>query len=129
MVALSDVENLIDGKTLPARSGSWIEKIRPVDETVLCRVARSDAYDVADAVAAARTAQLTWVELTAVARGDVVRELALLLRERREEASAIVVEETGKPEALALGETDAAIEMGLFVAGEGRRSYGRTTTT
>jgi aldehyde dehydrogenase (NAD+) len=29
---------------------------------------------------------------------------------------------------LALGETDAAVEMGLFVAGEGRRSYGRTTT-
>jgi aldehyde dehydrogenase (NAD+) len=30
--------------------------------------------------------------------------------------------------ALALGETDAAVEMGFFVAGEGRRSYGRTTT-
>ena len=29
---------------------------------------------------------------------------------------------------LALGETDAAVEMGLFIAGEGRRSYGRTTT-
>jgi aldehyde dehydrogenase (NAD+) len=57
-----------------------------------------------------------------------MRELALSLRARREEASAIVVEETGKPEALALGETDAAVEMGLFVAGEGRRSYGRTTT-
>ena len=39
-----------------------------------------------------------------------------------------MVEETGKPEELALGETDAAVEMGLFVAGEGRRSYGRTTT-
>ena len=83
---------------------------------------------MSDAVAAARSAQPAWAERTAVARGDVVRELALLLRERRDEASAIVVEETGKPEALALGETDAAIEMGLFVAGEGRRSYGRTTT-
>ena len=38
------------------------------------------------------------------------------------------MEETGKPEELALGETDAAVEMGLFIAGEGRRSYGRTTT-
>jgi aldehyde dehydrogenase (NAD+) len=57
-----------------------------------------------------------------------MRELALLLRERREEASAIVMAETGKPEELALGETDAAVEMGLFIAGEGRRSYGRTTT-
>ena len=54
--------------------------------------------------------------------------IALRLRERREELSAAVVAETGKPEALALAETDAAVEMGLFVAGEGRRFYGRTTT-
>jgi alpha-ketoglutaric semialdehyde dehydrogenase len=40
----------------------------------------------------------------------------------------MVAEETGKTLDLARGETDAAVEMGLFVAGEGRRSYGRTTT-
>ena len=128
MVALQDVENLIDGRPVAARSGALLEKLRPADETTLCRFARSGADDVADAVAAARAAQPAWAERTAVARGDIVRELALLLRDRREEASAIVVEETGKPVDLALGETDAAIEMGLFVAGEGRRSYGRTTT-
>ena len=127
-MVVEDVHNLIDGHEVPARSGEWLEKIRPADESVLCRVARSGADDASAAVEAARAAQPAWAELTAVARGDVVRELALLLRERRDEASAIVVEETGKSEQLALGETDAAIEMGLFVAGEGRRSYGRTTT-
>jgi aldehyde dehydrogenase (NAD+) len=125
---VGDVQNLIDGRLRPARSGEWLEKIAPANEQVLCRVARSGAEDVADAVAAARAAQPEWGERTAVARGDVVRELALLLRDRSEEASAIVAEETGKPLSLALGETDAAVEMGLFVAGEGRRSYGRTTT-
>jgi aldehyde dehydrogenase (NAD+) len=84
--------------------------------------------DVAAAVSAARAAQPAWAERTAVERGDIVRELALLLRERREEASAIVAAETGKPMELALAETDAAVEMGRFIAGEGRRSYGRTTT-
>ena len=123
-----DVLNLIGGRLVAARSGEWLEKVQPADESVLCRVARSGADDVADAVSAARAAQPAWAERTAVARGDVVRELALLLRESREAASAIVAEETGKPEQLAIGETDAAIEMGLFVAGEGRRSYGRTTT-
>jgi aldehyde dehydrogenase (NAD+) len=125
---LVDVENLVDGTHRPARSGEWLEKTGPADETTLCRVARSGAADVADAVSAARTAQPAWAELTPVARGDVVRELALLLRDRREEASALVADETGKPLELARGETDAAVEMGLFVAGEGRRSYGRTTT-
>jgi aldehyde dehydrogenase (NAD+) len=64
-----------------------------------------------------------------VERGELVRELALALRARREEAAAIVAEETGKSMELALGETDAAVEMGFFVAGEGRRLYGRTTTS
>src|SRR6185436_5743934 len=73
-------------------------------------------------------AQLEWGARTAVERGGVVRAIAELLRERREEASEIVADETGKSLELARGETDAAVEMGLFVAGEGRRSYGRTTT-
>jgi acyl-CoA reductase-like NAD-dependent aldehyde dehydrogenase len=122
------VENLIGGERVPARGGDWLEKHRPADETLLCRVARSRAADVDDAVGAAQEAQPAWADRTAVARGDVMRELALLLREHRETASEIVMEETGKPEELAFGETDAAVEMGLFTAGEGRRSYGRTTT-
>jgi len=80
-------------------------------------------------VKAARAAQPPWAERTAVERGDAVRELALLLKDRREEASALVAEETGKSIDLAFGETDAAVEMGMFVAGEGRRSYGKTTTS
>ena len=79
-------------------------------------------------MAAARDAQPEWGARTAVERGNVVRSIAELLRERREEASELVAAETGKSLALARGETDAAVEMGFFVAGEGRRSYGRTTT-
>ena len=128
MVAGEDVTNLVAGESVPAASGEWLDKLRPADGSLLCRVARSGAEDVDRAVAAARAAQPEWAASTAVERGDLLRDLALLLRERREEASAVVVEETGKPRELALGETDAAVEMGLFVAGEGRRSYGRTTT-
>jgi acyl-CoA reductase-like NAD-dependent aldehyde dehydrogenase len=124
----SEIPNLIEGEASPAGSGAWLEKLRPADGTLLCRVARSDAEDVDRAVGAARAAQPEWAERTAVERGDVLRELALLLRERREELAAIVVDETGKPLELARGEVDAAAEMGMFVAGEGRRSYGRTTT-
>ncbi|MGH3132783.1 MAG: aldehyde dehydrogenase family protein [Gaiellaceae bacterium] len=122
------VPNLIDGQAVTPMSGDWLDKLRPADGTVLCRVARSGADDVEAAVTAARAAQPAWAERSPVERGEIVRELALLLRERREEASEIVVEETGKPLELARAETDAAVEMGLFVAGEGRRSYGRTTT-
>jgi acyl-CoA reductase-like NAD-dependent aldehyde dehydrogenase len=124
----AEIPNLIGAEAVPASSRAWLEKLRPADGALLCRVAASDADDVAAAVAAARAAQPAWAERTPVERGDLVRELAVLLRERREEASEIVAAETGKPLELARGETDAAVEMGLFVAGEGRRSYGRTTT-
>ncbi|MDX6388464.1 MAG: alpha-ketoglutaric semialdehyde dehydrogenase, partial [Gaiellaceae bacterium] len=70
-----------------------------------------------------------WAARTPVERGEIVRELALALRARREEAAEVVTAETGKSLDLALAEADAAVEMGFFVAGEGRRLYGRTTTS
>jgi acyl-CoA reductase-like NAD-dependent aldehyde dehydrogenase len=129
LVADGDALNRIGGDEVPAASGDWIGKVRPADATTLCRVARSGVLDVDAAVASARAAQPSWADRTPVERGDIVREIALALRVRREELAALVVEETGKPESLALAEADAAIEMGLFVAGEGRRYYGRTTTS
>jgi len=124
----ADVPNLVGGEERPPASGAWLDKTRPADGEPLCRVARSGAADAAAALEAARGAQGEWGARTAVERGNVVRAIAELLRERREEASELVAAETGKPLELARGETDAAVEMGLFVAGEGRRSYGRTTT-
>jgi len=128
LVIREDVPNFVDGGAVPPISSEWLDKLRPANGTLLCRLARSRSEDVEVAVAAARAAQPGWAERTPVERGEILRELALSLRARRDEASAIVVAETGKPLELALGETDAAAEMGLFVAGEGRRSYGRTTT-
>ena len=124
----AEIGNLVDGRFAPPASGGWLDKHRPADGTLLCRAARSGADDVAAAVAAARRAQPEWAERTVVSRGDLLREIALLMRERRGEIAEVVAAETGKSPALAIGEADAAIEMGLFVAGEGRRFYGRTTT-
>jgi acyl-CoA reductase-like NAD-dependent aldehyde dehydrogenase len=127
-VSVAQVPNLVAGDERPAAGGTWLDKTRPADGGPLCRVARSGAVDADEAVAAARAAQAEWATRTTVDRGNVVRSIAELLRERREEATELAAAETGKPVEVASGETDAAIEMGFFVAGEGRRSYGRTTT-
>ena len=123
------IANLIDGCAAPAARGEVLEKHRPSDGSLLCTLPRSTEADVTEAVSAARSAQRAWAARTPVERGDVVRDLALSLRARRDEAAELVVAETGKAAALALGEVDAAIEMGFFIAGEGRRLYGRTTTS
>jgi acyl-CoA reductase-like NAD-dependent aldehyde dehydrogenase len=124
-----NISNLIAGSEAPAASGQTFTKLRPADGSPLCGVARSGDEDVRGAVASARAAQSEWGAQTPVERGRFVRELALALQARRDELAEAVVAETGKPLELALGETDAAIEMGFFVAGEGRRLYGRTTTS
>jgi aldehyde dehydrogenase (NAD+) len=126
---LTDVLNLVGGRDAPAGSGESFAKLQPTDGAVLCNVARSGAAEVEGAVTAAWAAQAGWAAVTPVERGRLVRELALALQEVREEAAELVVAETGKSLELALGEADAAVEMGFFVAGEGRRLYGRTTTS
>ncbi|MBM42373.1 MAG: aldehyde dehydrogenase [Acidobacteria bacterium] len=123
------IPNWIDGEERPARDGQTLPKLNPATGVPLCRLSRSGASDVEDAVGAAGAAQEAWADLSPVARGDLLRDAALLMRERREEIAEIVSLETGKSMKDALGETGAAVEMGLFVAGEGRRFYGRTTTS
>ena len=123
-----EVANLVGGERAPAAGGTF-EKLRPADGTLLCRVARSGAAEVEAAVAAAQAAQPQWAARTPVERGRILRELALALQARREEAAELVAEETGKSLELAAAEADAAVEMAFFVAGEGRRLYGRTTTS
>ena len=123
------VANIVGGEPRSPSAQATFVKRRPADGGELCAVPRSTAAEVAEAVAAARAAQPGWAQVTAVERGRLLRELALRLQDERDEAVDRVVAETGKSADLALGEADAAVEMGFFVAGEGRRLYGRTTTS
>jgi aldehyde dehydrogenase (NAD+) len=125
----SRIDNWIDGAERQSAAGETFVKVTPHDGRRLCAVARSRAEDVRRAVAAARRAQPAWAERTPVQRGDVIRAAALLMRERADALSRLVALEAGKPLRDARGETGAAIEMGFFVSGEGRRFYGRTTTS
>jgi aldehyde dehydrogenase (NAD+) len=123
------VPNQIGGRDALPIDGRTFAKIDPATGRTLCQVARSTAADVGAAVEAARAAQPAWAATTVVRRGEILRQLAVLMREQRAAIADLVARETGKSRKDALGETDAAIEMGFFVAGEGRRFYGQTTTS
>lgn len=120
--------NWIDGAQRAAASGETFEKRSPASGEVLLTAARSRADDVARAVAAAQAAQPGWDALGVVARGDLLRELALAVRERAEEVAAVVASETGMAPRQARGEVQGAFELGMFMAGEGRRYYGKTAS-
>ena len=123
------IPNFIGGRELPAQDGRTLANLNPATGVQLCTAARSGKADIDAAVDTARCAQVDWAGMTPVARGDVLRDAALLMRDRCEQFAEIVSLETGKSRKDALGETGAAVEMGLFVAGEGRRFYGKTTTS
>jgi aldehyde dehydrogenase (NAD+) len=124
--AVTTIGNVIAGEERPAASGASFEKLAPASGEVLSLVARSDAADVEAAVAAAADAQPAWADRTVEERGRVLRRIAQLLERDREQIAAVVSAETGKSPKDAKGETDGAIELGYFIAGEGRRFYGRT---
>jgi len=123
------VNNFIAGEHRPARSGETIPKRAPATGEVISLVARSTADDTLEAIAVARDVQPAWARRTPVERGAILRRIAQLLERHAEQVAAMVAEETGKSRKEALGETGGAIEMGYFVAGEGRRFYGKTTTS
>lgn len=123
------INNWIAGQQESASSGEVIPKLNPANGSRLCDLTRSRAADVDRAVKSSSTAQPRWAERTPVERGDILREVALRLREWRDDMAEVVALETGKSPKEALGETAGAIELGLFMAGEGRRFYGRTTTS
>jgi aldehyde dehydrogenase (NAD+) len=123
------IGNWINGCEEASQTSLVFDKINPATGQLLCRVTRSDKEDIDRAVRLCREKQPAWAAKTVVSRGDILREIALLMRSQRSWLAQIVHLETGKSMKDALSETDAAIEMGLFVAGEGRRYYGRTSTS
>ena len=123
------VANWIGGAERFAFSGDVFEKISPHDGSVVCRAARSREIDVEAAVSAAAAAQPAWAQMPAVQRGEILHALAMGLMARAEDMARVVSAETGKSFKDAFGETKGAVQQGLFMAGEGMRLYGRTTTS
>ena len=123
------IPNWINGEECAAISKETFDNVSPDTGRKLCDVARSGEQDVQNAIQAARRAQPAWAELTPVQRGDQLYEIVRIMRKYQKEIAATVALETGMSYSAALGETGGAIAEGEFMAGEGRRFYGRTTTS
>ncbi|GBE43851.1 aldehyde dehydrogenase, thermostable [bacterium BMS3Bbin10] len=121
--------NWIAGEECAADGGETFDKISPHDGAVLCSAARSRQADAGAAVAAAAIAQPAWAAMPAVQRGNILHDVVMRLRARAGDMARTVALETGKSPGEAMGETGGAIQQGLFMAGEGMRLYGRTTTS
>jgi aldehyde dehydrogenase (NAD+) len=123
------IPNWIDGFESEPSTGESFAKTSPAYGKEIWRVACSRSADVARAVDSAVSAFPAWSDQTPVVRGDMLMAVTRAMRRHRDDIAAIVSAETGMSFTAAIAETDAAIAQGEFMAGEGRRLYGRTTTS
>jgi aldehyde dehydrogenase (NAD+) len=123
------ITNWIDGRESEASDGERFTKHSPATAKEICRVTRSRSSDVTRAIESAANAFAAWSAQTPVARGEILMAVTRAMRRHREYLAAVVAAETGMSFKSALTETGGAIALGEFMAGEGRRLYGRTTTS
>src|SRR6516162_7949407 len=120
--------NLIGGEWQPAASGKTNLNLNPADhDDVVGSFPSSGPEDVAKAVAAAKKAFATWRLVPAPRRAEVLVRAGLLLQQRKEQYARDMTREMGKVLAETRGDVQEAIDEAFYVAGEGRRLFGKTT--
>ena len=89
----------IDGASVDAADGATYDDLDPASGEVFARIASGGAADVERAVAAARRAfdAGPWPRTTAAQRAKVLRRLAELLVEQREDLARLESRDAGKP--------------------------------
>ena len=119
--------NFIDGAWVDAASGATFDSSEPATGDHVGTFPRSAAADVDRAVDAARAAWESWRLVPAPKRAEVLYAFAARLAERKAELAELMSREMGKVLVEAGGDVQEAIDMSLYMAGEGRRLFGQTT--
>jgi alpha-ketoglutaric semialdehyde dehydrogenase len=123
-MAAKDYLNYIGGKWVPARSGKKFESHNPANGELIGAVQSSDREDVEDAVQAAVGAFQKWRKYPAPKRAELIYRVSEILRARKQEMGELLTREMGKVLPEALGDVQEAIDMAMYMAGEGRRLNG-----
>jgi alpha-ketoglutaric semialdehyde dehydrogenase len=121
------VGNRIGGESVPAADGQTFESRNPAHSADVIGVfPRSGQADVDAATRAARAAFAGWRSTPWPQRGALILRAAEILEQRKEELARLMTREMGKVLTEARGDVQEAIDMGKFIAGEGRRAFGET---
>jgi aldehyde dehydrogenase (NAD+) len=119
----------MDGKWVPSRSGQTFATYNPATGEILAEFQQGTEEDVESAVAAAERALPGWKGLPPPKRGEIILRAAVLMRERKGKLGELVSREMGKVLAEGKGDVQEAIDFLEYIAGEGRRLMGETTTS
>jgi aldehyde dehydrogenase len=90
-------DNFIGGDWRPPVKGRYFTDKSPIDGTVLCDIARSDAADVELALDAAHAARVGWARTSPTERARVLNKIADRIEENLELLANVETRDNGKP--------------------------------
>jgi acyl-CoA reductase-like NAD-dependent aldehyde dehydrogenase len=124
---MEQVKNYIDGQWVESKSRETFQSINPANTNeIIGIVSKSGREDVDHAVDAAREAYEGWRLTAAPRRGEILFKVAEILVEQKETLARLETREMGKILSEGRGDVQEAIDMGYYMAGEGRRLSGET---
>lgn len=125
---LPEYKLYINGKWVKTHSGKTFQRANPANpKEVFGTFQAADKEDVRVAVDAAADAFSKWSDFPAPRRGEILLNVAHLLRENKETLARMMTEEMGKVLKEARGDVQEAVDVAEYMAGEGRRMFGHTT--
>src|SRR3990167_275053 len=98
----------------------------PATHEAIASVYNSSLADYEHIIQTAQKSFLTWRDVPAPKRGDVVRAIGEALREHKEALGTLVSLEMGKSKQEGLGEVQEMIDMAELAVGQSRMLYGAT---
>ena len=120
-------KNYIDGKFVSSRSRKTFASVNPANGKILGYFQKSDKRDLDNSITAAKKGFRLWSKVPAPKRGEILLNIASLLRRNKERLGELVTTEMGKVIAEGRSDVQEAIDIFEYMAGEGRRLSGITT--
>ena len=128
MKYVTDVQNIFKslGLECPIESSKGMEVRTPIDGSLLAQVGVTDETQLRTAVERAQTRYLSWREVPAPKRGELVRAFGEAVRRHKEPLGRLITLETGKIVQEGLGEVQEVVDICEFAVGLSRQLYGLT---
>jgi len=123
-MTVRDYACVIDG--VDVTSDAWIEVLNPATGEPFARIPAGGQTEIDAAVRAARAAAPAWAATPPAVRGRLLREMARIILERREELATMESTDTGKPLRQARADVDVTARYFEFYAAAGETLFGDT---
>jgi aldehyde dehydrogenase (NAD+) len=112
------------GTTWLSDTGEWIDSINPANNALIASTSITDAENYQQIVDAKQQAQVSWSQIPAPKRAEIVRLIGEALRGKKDFIGTLISLETGKAKCEGDKEVQDMIDMADLAVGQARMLHG-----